>query len=101
MPAEGMAPGPVALRDPLSLFELSGRVAVVAGAAGAYGRAISIALGALGCRLLLASGSAEALEAVAQEAASAGGTVETIARRPATWEDAHDIVGGAVRAFGP
>lgn len=100
MPADGAALGPSALRDPLSLFDLSGRVAVVAGAAGAYGRAISVALGAMGCRLLLASGSTEALAAVAEEAREAGGTVETLVRRPATWGDAQDIVGSAVRAFG-
>lgn len=92
---------PDALRRPLSLFDVSGRVAVVTGASGAYGRTVSVALGALGCRLLLASGSAAPLEEVAALAAGAGGTVETIVRRPDTWDDAREIVGAAVRAFGP
>ena len=96
-PAAGLAD---AVRRPLSLFDVSDRIAVVTGASGAYGRTISVALGALGCRLLLASGSKEPLEEVAGEAARAGGTVETIVRRPHTWTDAREIVGAAVRAFG-
>ena len=84
-----------ALRRPLSLFDVSGRTAVVTGASGAYGRTIAVALGALGCRLLLASGSKEPLEAVAREAADAGGTVETLVRRPDTLDDARDIVAAA------
>ena len=92
---------PDALRRPLSLFDVSGRTAVITGASGAYGRAISIALGSLGCNLVLAAGSKEPLEAVADEAARAGGRVETVARRPGSWDDARAIVGAAVDAFGP
>lgn len=89
-----------ALRAPLSLFDISGRIAVVTGASGAYGRAISVALGALGCRLLLASGSEEPLAEVADAAEGAGGTVETILRRPETLADAQEIVTAAAHAFG-
>jgi NAD(P)-dependent dehydrogenase (short-subunit alcohol dehydrogenase family) len=91
---------PVVLRGPLSLFDVSGRVAVVTGASGAYGRTIAVALGALGCRLLLASGSKEALDDVAARATAAGGTVETTVRRPDTWDDAREIVGAAVEGLG-
>lgn len=88
-----------ALRRPLSLFDVSGRTAVVTGASGAFGRTVSLALAALGCRLLLASGSKEPLDRVAQEAIDAGGEVETLVRRPETLADAHDIVGAATAAF--
>lgn len=91
---------PDVLRRPLSLFDVSGKTAVVTGASGAYGRTISIALGALGCRVLLASGSKDPLEAVAREVADAGGTAQTLARRPDTLADACDIVGAAESAFG-
>jgi NAD(P)-dependent dehydrogenase (short-subunit alcohol dehydrogenase family) len=86
------------LKDPLSLFDVSGRSAIVVGASGAFGRAISIALGALGAKLLLASGSEEKLAAVAAEVGS--GDVRTIVRRPETVPDAEAIVAAAVEAYG-
>jgi NAD(P)-dependent dehydrogenase (short-subunit alcohol dehydrogenase family) len=45
------------LRHPLSLFDNKGKVAIVTGASGAFGRGCAIALGALGGKLVLASGS--------------------------------------------
>jgi NAD(P)-dependent dehydrogenase (short-subunit alcohol dehydrogenase family) len=84
------------LRNPLSLFDVSGRSAIVVGASGAFGRAIAIALGALGADLLLASGSEEKLASVAAEV----GDVPTIVRRPDTEADAEAIVAAAVAAYG-
>jgi NAD(P)-dependent dehydrogenase (short-subunit alcohol dehydrogenase family) len=52
------------LRNPLSLFEVRGKVAIITGASGSFGHACAVALGALGGKLLLASGAAEDLEAV-------------------------------------
>jgi NAD(P)-dependent dehydrogenase (short-subunit alcohol dehydrogenase family) len=89
-----------ALTDPLSLFDVSGRVAIITGASGAFGRAVAVALGALGCRLLLASGSAEPLTAVAAEVEAVGGTAATFVRRPDSIEDAEAIVAAAVDAYG-
>ena len=45
-----------ALRNPLSLFDVKDKVAIITGASGAFGRGCAIALGALGVKLLLASG---------------------------------------------
>ena len=89
-----------ALHNPLSLFDVAGRSAIVVGASGAFGRAISIALGALGANLLLASGSEAELTAVAEEAAAGPGAVETLVRRPDSLEDATAIVDAAVAAHG-
>lgn len=87
------------LRRPLSLFDVSGRTAVVTGASGAFGRAVSIALGASGCRLLLASGSAGPLASVADEVRAVGGEASTFVRRPVTLEDAQAITHAAYDAY--
>jgi NAD(P)-dependent dehydrogenase (short-subunit alcohol dehydrogenase family) len=89
-----------ALTNPLSLFDVSGNVAIVTGASGAFGRIVAIALGSLGARLLLASGNPEALDAVAAEAAQAGGEVRTLLGRPETIADAEAIVSAAIDAYG-
>jgi NAD(P)-dependent dehydrogenase (short-subunit alcohol dehydrogenase family) len=88
------------LRDPMSLFDLSGKVTVITGASGALGRAAAIALGAVGGRLLLVSGSADPLAEVAAEAKEAGGEVATLACRPDTQDDTDAIISAACAAFG-
>jgi NAD(P)-dependent dehydrogenase (short-subunit alcohol dehydrogenase family) len=92
-------PGDI-LRDPLSLFDVSGQVTVITGASGALGRAAAIALGALGSRLLLASGSADRLAAVAAEVKEAGGEVTTLACRPDSEPATAAILDAAVAAYG-
>lgn len=95
-----MSPMTDVLRNPLSLFDVSGKTAIVVGASGAFGRALSVALSALGVKLLLASGSAEGLAETAADARAAGGAVETIIRRPETVADAEAIVAAALESFG-
>jgi NAD(P)-dependent dehydrogenase (short-subunit alcohol dehydrogenase family) len=92
-------PGDI-LRDPLSLFDVAGQVTVITGASGALGRAAAIALGALGSKLLLVSGSADGLAAVAAEVKQAGGDVTTLACRPDSEQDAAGILAAAVAAYG-
>ena len=92
-------PGDI-LRDPLSLFDVAGQVTVITGASGALGRAAAIALGALGARLLLVSGSADGLAAVAAEVKAAGGEAAALACRPETEQDAAAILAAAVAAYG-
>ena len=55
------------LRNPLSMFDVKGKVAVITGASGAFGRACALSLGALGGKLVLASGNLEELDAVLAE----------------------------------
>ena len=90
----------IAFDQPLRLFQLEGQTVLITGASGALGRAVSLALGALGARLFLVSGSAEALETVADEARSRGGDVRTLVRRPDTEEDVRAIFDAALTAFG-
>ena len=89
-----------ALRNPLSLFDVKGKVALVTGASGAFGRGCAIALGALGARLVLASGSKDELETVAGEVREVGGEAVTVARRPDTLEDAQAMLDAALAAYG-
>ena len=88
------------LRNPLSLFDAGGKVTVITGASGALGRAAAIALGALGGRMLLASGSADGLAEVAAEVREAGGEASTLTCRPDTQADADAILAAAVKAYG-
>lgn len=88
------------LTNPLSLFDVSGKVTVITGASGALGRAVAIALGALGSRLVLASGSQQGLDQVAAEARAAGGTVITVRRRPDSLADAQAILDAGIDEFG-
>lgn len=89
-----------ALRNPLSLFDVRGRTVIVTGASGSFGHACAVALGALGAKLLLASGTAGDLERVVKDVREVGGDVTTIVRRPDTLDDAEAILKAALDAYG-
>lgn len=88
------------LCNPLSLFDVRGKVAIITGASGSFGHACAVALGALGAKLLLASGSAEELNAVVRDVREAGGDAASLVRRPDSIEDAEAILKAACAAFG-
>jgi NAD(P)-dependent dehydrogenase (short-subunit alcohol dehydrogenase family) len=88
------------IRNPLSLFDVRDKVAIITGASGSFGHACAVALGALGAKLLLASGTAEELEAVVNDVRDVGGKVASIVRRPDTLEDAEAILKAALDAYG-
>jgi NAD(P)-dependent dehydrogenase (short-subunit alcohol dehydrogenase family) len=88
------------LRNPLSLFDVRGKVALVTGASGSLGRAISIALASLGAKLVLASGSQTELTSVLAEVKEVGGEAIAINRRPDTLEDAEAMLRAGLDAFG-
>src|ERR1700684_911063 len=88
------------LRNPLSLFDVRDKVVIITGASGSFGHACAVALGALGAKLLLASGSTEELDTVIEDVREAGGHVESIVRRPDSLEDAEAVLQAALDAFG-
>jgi NAD(P)-dependent dehydrogenase (short-subunit alcohol dehydrogenase family) len=88
------------IRNPLSLFDVRDKVAIITGASGSFGHACAVALGALGAKLLLASGTVEELEIVVGDVHHVGGKVATIVRRPDTLEDAQAILQAALDAYG-
>ena len=88
------------LPSPASVFDLTGRSAVVTGATGAFGEQAAYALAGAGAHVTLAGANAEKLQAVAQAILDAGGATATVARRPATEEDVEAIVAAAASAGG-
>ncbi|MGN7871135.1 SDR family NAD(P)-dependent oxidoreductase [Paracoccus sp. 22332] len=88
------------LRDPLSAFAVAGKVAIITGASGAFGRGCALTLAAMGGRLCLAAGSAGELAEVADEVRALGGECVTIQRRPDSLEDAEAILKTALDAYG-
>lgn len=88
------------LRNPLSMFDVSGKSAIITGATGAFGRGIALVLSSLGANVTLAGGSSDELEKVAEEARSLGGKAVTVPRRPDSMEDAQAMLDAALAAFG-
>jgi NAD(P)-dependent dehydrogenase (short-subunit alcohol dehydrogenase family) len=88
------------LRNPLSLFNVKGKVALITGASGAFGRGCAISLGSLGVKLLLASGTKDELDEVAAEVRDTGGECTTLVRRPDSLEDAQAMLKAAIDAYG-
>ncbi|PHR96349.1 MAG: oxidoreductase [Oceanobacter sp.] len=89
-----------ALKNPMSMFDVKDRSALITGASGAFGRAVAIALGAMGAKLTLAGSTKSDLDAVAEECREVGADVQVLYRRPDTLEDAHAMVDAAVSAYG-
>ncbi len=88
------------LRDPLSMFNVKDKVAIITGASGAFGRACALTLGALGNKLVLVSGSQSELDDVLAEVEEVGGEAVTINRRPNSLDDAEAIRDFALKTYG-
>jgi len=88
------------LRNPLSLFDVKDKVAIVTGASGAFGRATALALTALGGKVLLASGAKDELHQVAAEVRELGGEPAVVVRRPDSLADAEAMLDAALATFG-
>ena len=88
------------LRNPLSLFDVKGKSALITGATGAFGRATALMLASSGVKLTLASGTESELEEVAKEVQSLGAQVVTIAKRPDSLEDARAMLDLALETYG-
>jgi len=86
--------------DPLSLFDVSGKVAIVTGATGAFGALAAETLASAGARLVLAAGKAEELAEVAAKCRARGAQVAEAPLRPASQASCEKIVAAAVARFG-
>lgn len=87
-----------ALKNPLSLFDIAGKVAIVTGASGAFGVVAAETLAGAGAKLALVAGNAAALA----ETAAACGEAETLClnARPSDEAACDKIVVETVARFG-
>ena len=65
------------LKNPLSLFDVRGKTAVITGATGAFGGLAAQVLAGAGCNVVLAAGGAAALKKIAAECEKLGAKAET------------------------
>jgi len=87
------------LTNPLNMFDIKGKVALITGASGAFGMVAARVLAGAGCKLVLVAGNEEALKKIAAEVREIGAAVETINARPDDEGACHDMVSKAVQAF--
>lgn len=85
------------LDNPLSMFDISGKVALITGASGAFGAVAARCLSGAGCKVVLAAGNASAMTDVA---ATCTGETHQINARPDSEAACNEMVEDAVRAFG-
>src|SRR5579872_2310177 len=88
------------LKNPLSLFDVKGKIAIVTGATGAFGALAAQVLSGAGCSLVVAAGGAEALKRVAADCEKLGAKVEAVNLRPSSAANCEKIVAAAVQRFG-
>jgi NAD(P)-dependent dehydrogenase (short-subunit alcohol dehydrogenase family) len=88
------------LKDPLSLFSVKGRTAIVTGASGAFGAVAAKTLAAAGADVVIAAGNGDALKKVGAECEKLGGKVKVVVKRPSSVENCDVIVKAAVDRFG-
>lgn len=87
----------MSLDNPLSMFDVKGKVALITGASGAFGAVAAQCLSGAGCKVVLAAGNAKAMDEVA---AKCIGDVHQINARPDSEAACADMVAEAVKAFG-
>lgn len=88
------------IKNPASLFDIKGKVAVLTGASGAFGALAAQVLAGAGAKLVLAAGNEKALNEVAETCRSLGTDVEEVVRRPDGAADADAIAQAAIDRFG-
>src|SRR5206468_894727 len=88
------------LKNPLSLFEIRGKTAIVTGATGAFGALAAKVLAAAGANVVLCANNAAELKKVAAESEQPGRKGEPGAQRPCSEGNCDAIVAGAVSRFG-
>lgn len=87
------------LNNPLSLFDIRDKTAIVTGASGAFGALAAKVLAGAGANVVLAAGKAAELRAVSAECEQLGARAETVNIRPNSEKNCDAIVAAAVKRF--
>jgi NAD(P)-dependent dehydrogenase (short-subunit alcohol dehydrogenase family) len=88
------------LKNPLSLFDVRGKSAIVTGASGAFGALAAKVLAGAGANVVLAASNAAELKKVADACTELGGKTEIVVKRPSSEANCDAIVQAAVDRFG-
>ncbi len=86
--------------DSQSLFDVTGKVAIITGATGGFGQASSKGLAKAGVKVMLTGRAAEKLAPVVNEIREAGYTAAYIAGQPDDPDDVKGVVEETVKQFG-
>src|SRR4029078_2284519 len=88
------------LKNPLSLFDIKGKTAIITGASGDFRALAEQTFAGPGGKVVLAASKADELKRVATECERLGGKTEIVALRPSSEENCEKIVKAAVNKFG-
>lgn len=88
------------MANPLSMFEVKGKVALITGASGAFGMVAARILAGAGCKLVLVAGNQAALDEISEECRGMGADVTAVNKRPNDEETCNALVAEAVSAYG-
>src|SRR6187431_1451982 len=88
------------LKNPLSLFDVSGKTAIVTGATGAFGAMAAKVLAGAGANVVLCANNVGELQKVAAECGNLGGKTEVVAKRPSSEANCDALVKAATDKFG-
>ncbi len=86
--------------NPMGLFDIAGKSAVVIGATGAFGQVVCATLGNAGAKLTVTAGNAESLATLQAELEAAGVSAVSVNKRPNSEEDCNAIIAAALEAYG-
>lgn len=88
------------ISNPLELFDVRGKTALITGASGAFGKVAACVLAGAGCKLVLAAGNKSALDQIANECSVSGAEVRTVSTRPTDEATCDLLVQAAIDAYG-
>jgi NAD(P)-dependent dehydrogenase (short-subunit alcohol dehydrogenase family) len=88
------------LKNPLSLFDVRGKTAIITGATGAFGAMAAKTLAAAGANVTLCASKMDELKKIAGVCEALGGKVEIVAKRPTATAVCEEIVQKTVDRFG-